>query len=190
MRNDLQPIRTVAPAIEPVSLAEVKAHLRIEHADEDGMIAIYLSAAVSFLDGWSGILGRCLINQTWRQDFAEFEDRLRLPFVGATDVAVSYRNLAEAAVPLNASDFVLKTDALGAYLDPAPDTDWPATGKTHPPVSVTATYGYGATAASVPADIRSAILVHVGQMYADREGGSMPPNALHALTRKYRRIGI
>src|SRR5690606_12599307 len=87
----LAPVRTVAPATMPVSLAEAKAHLRVDHDDQDDLITAQIKAATAYLDGWSGILGRALVTQTWRQDFAGFGDRLPLPLVPVTAIdSVSY----------------------------------------------------------------------------------------------------
>jgi len=72
------PIRTTPPATLPVSLTEAKLHLRVDHDDEDLLIEGLIGAATDHLDGWTGILGRCLEEQEWRQDFDGFEN-FRLP---------------------------------------------------------------------------------------------------------------
>ena len=51
--------RISAPAALPVSLEELKAHLRVEHAEEDAALTRLLGAATSALDGPTGQLGRC-----------------------------------------------------------------------------------------------------------------------------------
>ena len=55
--------RTVEPAAEPVTLAEVKAHLRLTHASEDDLLAGLIRAAREDLERTTGM---ALIDQTWR----------------------------------------------------------------------------------------------------------------------------
>jgi uncharacterized phiE125 gp8 family phage protein len=71
----LKPVQVVAPLVEPISLEQARAHLRIDRYDEDALIASLIAAATAHLDGWSGILGRALINQTWSQKFPRFPSR-------------------------------------------------------------------------------------------------------------------
>ena len=52
-----------APAIEPISLAEAKAFLRVEHDDDDDLIAALIAAARSEIEIATR---RMLIQQTWR----------------------------------------------------------------------------------------------------------------------------
>lgn len=64
-----RPHLVTAPEITPVSLADAKAQLDISYTEKDTLITALIAAATSYLDGWTGILGRCLVSQTWRQDF-------------------------------------------------------------------------------------------------------------------------
>ncbi len=55
--------RTVEPAVEPVTLTEAKAHLRISHASEDELIAGLIKAARDEVEKATGTV---LIDQSWR----------------------------------------------------------------------------------------------------------------------------
>lgn len=78
----LAPVRVTPPAEPPVSLEEAKAHLRVDFGDDDLYVAGLIEAATAHLDGWSGILGRALVTQTWRQDLCGFprDGVIRLPW--------------------------------------------------------------------------------------------------------------
>ena len=52
------------PAVEPLSLAEVKAHLRVDHDHEDALITDTLNAARQYCEFASG---HKFITQAWRQ---------------------------------------------------------------------------------------------------------------------------
>src|SRR4051812_37958797 len=56
-------ILLTAPAIEPVSLAEAKAFLRVEHDDDDGVIAALVAGARIYVEAQTR---RALITQSWR----------------------------------------------------------------------------------------------------------------------------
>ena len=56
-------IRTVAPAAEPVTLADVKAHLRLAHDSEDDLLNGLIRAAREDVERATGL---ALIDQAWR----------------------------------------------------------------------------------------------------------------------------
>lgn len=55
--------RTVEPAVEPVTLAEAKAHLRVVHDSEDDLIGGLVRAARQEVEARTGM---ALIDQNWR----------------------------------------------------------------------------------------------------------------------------
>src|SRR5687767_3719760 len=68
------------PPAALVSLDEAKRHLRVDHSDEDDIIQAYVRAAVGYLDGRDGILGRQLMPATWRLELGAWPARaIRLP---------------------------------------------------------------------------------------------------------------
>jgi uncharacterized phiE125 gp8 family phage protein len=195
----LAPVRTVAPEIPPVSLDEVKGHLRVDHTDDDELIKALIGAAVTHLDGWSGILGRCMVEQTWRQDFECFASCLSLPLgpvIGIVDVV--YKDKHGADQTIDAANYLLRTDAGGrSRLEFA-------TGVTVPGfVSARYRAGYPTTPAvtgddpapaksTVPDDLKVAIVMHVKANY-DRltpEERASYDRAFKALIATKRRVGV
>lgn len=180
------PIRVTAPAAPPVSLAEVKQHLRVDFDAEDALTLGYLAAAVAHLDAWAGILGRCMVSQAWRQDFDRFESCLRLPFPDASGAVIKYFDAHENEIEVSSSDYNVHEDARGAIITLKSGKSWPSVGETRPSVSVTANYGFG-TDSDVPAALKSAILMHVQSLY-ERDANPALMRAHDALIAPYRRI--
>lgn len=56
-------LRTVEPAVEPVTLVEVKTHLRLAHDSEDELLASLVRAARDDVERATGI---AMIEQRWR----------------------------------------------------------------------------------------------------------------------------
>lgn len=168
MLHALTPIRMVAPAETPVTLAEAKAHLRVEQDDthDDALIGALIDAATERLDGWSGILGRCMVTQTWRFDYPEFPGcgMLRLPMGNVQSLTVSYRDAAGDAQTLSSALYTVTADALGPVVALNDGEAWPGTATRPEAVFVTAVLGYG-DAEDVPAPLKAAILLMVGDLY-------------------------
>jgi uncharacterized phiE125 gp8 family phage protein len=195
----LAPVRVIPPAELPVSLEEAKAHLRIDFGDDDFYVAGLIEAATAHLDGWSGILGRALVTQTWRQDLCGFpcDGVIRLPLAPVQAVtAITYRDEVGADMTLDPGVTTeVMTDALGPFVRLRGGQSWPATAQGDDAVSVVFTAGYGASSA-VPQAIRHAILLLVGHWHATREPvniGNITSNldfAVTALLAPFRRVGL
>lgn len=87
-----------APTLPVLSASDLRDHLRITDTSEDGYVATLAAAAVAYLDGWGGVLGRAIMPQTWRQEFDGWGTlKLSLPDVSA--VAVTYEDSLGAEQP-------------------------------------------------------------------------------------------
>ena len=167
MHGSYAPVRTSAPAATPVSLAEAKAHCRIDHTDDDALITAMIAAAVSELDGWSGALGRALVTQTWSQSFDGFPLRLRLPLRAASIASLTYVDADGDTQTLACDQYALRRDALGSFVEPAYDVNWPTVRSQA--ASVTVSFVCGSAAADVDGAIKAALLLRVGDLYENRE---------------------
>lgn len=193
------PVLVSPPSKLPVTLDEAKLHLRVDGSEEDGLIVGMIRGAVSHLDGWTGILGRCLVEQTWRQDFDHFRGDMRLRLGPVTDiVSVTYRNAEGQIATVPDTNYALVTDSLGprvfwdrAYSAPTGLYEQGA-------VSVTFKAGYPDDEdgkSGVPEAIKIAILLMVGNWYrfrtADVETSvSQLPMGVASLLSGFRGYGI
>jgi uncharacterized phiE125 gp8 family phage protein len=169
----LRPRLVTAPDALPVSVDEAKAHLRLSHDDDDAVIGPMIQAAVAYLDGHAGVLGRCMVTQTWRQDFPAWPGdrqlRLPMPDVDADSVAITYLDGDGAEQTVSAGSFEVVEDAIGSVVVLRRGFNFPTLEDDRvAPVWVTFDAGFGEPA-DVPAAARHAILLIVGDMYENRE---------------------
>ena len=174
--------RITAPTAAPITLAEAKAQARVDHDDEDLLIQHTIDAATAWLDGPAGILGRCLVTQSWQMGLDAVTGPILLPF------------------PDSEIDSAVFTDAVGGELDyQLSQQDQrllfrPLAGFGRP-ATITFTAGYGAPA-DVPAAIRQAMLLLIAHWYEHREAvslgadGTALPMAVDALLAPYRRVRL
>lgn len=114
------PVLVTAPISPFVSLHDMREHLRVTAGDDDTQIAAIEKAAVAYLDGWRGVLGRCILAQTWRQDFPGW-GKLRIAMPDADDVTVTYRDAGGTFQPATGAETGI--DYLGPYVvADGPDT--------------------------------------------------------------------
>lgn len=193
-----RPVLVTAPSAVPITLADAKLHLRVDTADtsQDSVITALISAAVAHLDGWTGILGRCLIAQTWRQDFDRFSRCLRLPlFPVASITSVKYDDESAVSNTVDAANYALLNDDLGAYVEFKTTYSFAGLNVERPAVHVTYVAG-DADAASVPQAIKQAMLLLIGAWFENREESAigvtvagLPRSvAVDALLSPYRRV--
>lgn len=175
------------PEADPVSVAEIKAHLRIEHDDEDALLATYVRSATAMLDGPAGMLGRCLMAQTWRLTVEGSPRVIPLPLPPCLVVERVLHGVPGETEHVVEPDHYAVTGLRsldGARVRLRPGIDWPDL-EDGTSLAVEFTAGYG-SAAAVPEDLRQAIRLLAGHLYENREqvvlgGGTLQGLPLGAL---------
>lgn len=192
----LRPVQTAAPSATPVSLAEAKAHLNVDFDDDDALITSLIGAAVAHLDGYAGILGRCLVSQEWRQDFTDWAWRFRLPFPDLSSITVTYQDEDNQTQTVSSALYELIEDERGSLIvfrDAFEEFGLYDDAVAR--ISVAFTAGYG-DAEDVPGALTAAIKLLVGHWYENREAAVVNasveslPMAVSALIGPYRRTAV
>ncbi|WP_018701258.1 head-tail connector protein [Amorphus coralli] len=179
-------ILTDPPAVEPVTLAAAKRHLRVDGADEDAAILDLIAAARRHVEAATG---RALLEQGWRiiRDDLRPAGIVRLEPAPVLSVdAVTLRDLDGTARVLAPADYVV--DLPTTRIRVLPEARRSVAGCQ---VEIDITAGYGTEPAHVPAPLRQAILLLVAHWYAHREAALAPvPEPLtlgvDSLVRPYR----
>jgi uncharacterized phiE125 gp8 family phage protein len=173
------------PASEPVSLAEAKAHLRVDHDDEDALIARLVIAA---REACERVSGRAFITQSWKLWRDAWPDECcpraipipKPPLISVTSVAAYDRS--GAATTLSSDAYIVDSAAVPGRIILKDTTVLPVDLREANAIAVTYQAGYSANAANVPAGIRAAVLSLLAHLYEVRgEAASPPPDALALL---------
>lgn len=157
----------MAPVGEPITLAEAKAHLRVDAADEDGLIGALITAARRQAEG---LTGRALLSQTWKLTLDCFPaDSLTLSPAQLSSVTeISYLDGAGVRQVLANTEYQVITDELIGRVVPGYGKSWPVCRVVDDSVRVTFVAGFGG-AADVPQDLKTWLLLAIGTLYANRE---------------------
>jgi uncharacterized phiE125 gp8 family phage protein len=163
--------RFTAPAVEPVTLAEAKVQCRVDGTDEDAYISSLITAAREYVEN---VLDLSLITQVWeaRYDcFPLWEIILPRPPMQAATVTVVYRDEAGANNTITSAANAFQVDAYATpgRIYPLYEGVWPAVRGDENSVTVRWTAGYGASGASVPATVKSLIMLLVAHWYEMRQ---------------------
>jgi uncharacterized phiE125 gp8 family phage protein len=190
-----------SPAVPVVSLADMKAHLRVDFSDDDDLIAAITAAATEPLDGRDGWLGRALIDQTWEAKWARFPlgCGLALPLPPLLEVlAVEYTDPSGAAQTMDPAAYIVSGigGASKAQVVLRTGSKWPTTACAPDSVSVRfragfIDYGQDPPLGVVPAPIVAAIRLQAASLYEQREVNSERaltplPNGYETMLAPYR----
>lgn len=180
--------RVTEPVVEPVSVAEAKAHLRVdaEFTDDDLYIQSLISAARIHVENVSD---RTLIRSQWQVKldvFPSWDIELPRPPILPDAVSVTYVPSGGPYSPVLFTDFRTDRDSTPAVIRPQWNGTWPTSRGAENDVTITYWAGYGDSGQKVPPPARHCILLLCGHWYATREavvqGGMNPvPMAVEVL---------
>jgi len=161
-----------APAIEPITLAQAKEHLRVDGSDEDSLIGLCITAA---RDRIENECRRAFIRQKWiayiTGDFAEgvTVELPRARLMAAETFLLEYRNDAGTWTAwANTAQQPAREPALLWLTSYPSNIDTPRS--PHDAVWRASYWaGYGSLATDVPGPLRHAILLLTAHLFERRE---------------------
>lgn len=180
-----EPKVTAAPATEPVSLAEAKAHVRVTSSDHDTVLGIYITAARQFVENYTGLK---LVEQTVQFSRRNFRLHMPLPVAPIQSLSISYVDPDEATQTLATSTYQVEgLNTLRPVLHKDPDANWPDLDDGPEVITVEAVVGF----TTMPEDLKNAMLLLIATWFDRREtaviGGAVEaPFAATALLENYR----
>jgi uncharacterized phiE125 gp8 family phage protein len=180
-------IRTAVPTDPVVTVANVKQHLNVDGGHHDGLIGDLIAAATVKLDGRDGILGRCLMPQSWRLTLAGFPcGGIQLPLPPTLTVAsIKFLDPSEVEQTLAAETYrVIAGGLSGAVIVPKQGLIWPLAACAPDAVRVDFTAGYAGDDPDLQ-PLRQAVRLLVKHWY-DHESVETIPEAVEALISIYR----
>jgi uncharacterized phiE125 gp8 family phage protein len=157
--------RTRAPAVEPVTLAEVKAHLRLDQASEDALITTLIKTAREIVEREAGV---ALIDQGFRLtlDCVPANGLIAVPVHPVTSVsAVNVFDSGGSMTPFALANLVVDGFAHPPrILFQTP----PMGGRGIAAIAIDFDAGFGTTATDVPDMLKRAALLLAGHLYEFR----------------------
>jgi uncharacterized phiE125 gp8 family phage protein len=157
------------PTTEPISLAAAKAHLRVDHDDEDEYIDALITAARTHVENHTQ---RALLSQTWDYYTDSFSGSyLTIPKLPVQSVtSVKYRITDGTETTWSALSYLVETRGdWQARLQPVYGGSWPSF-SPYPVNAVVIRFVAGyASVAAIPAPIIHAIKLMLGHLYTNRE---------------------
>lgn len=159
-------------SVQPVSLEEVKAHLKVDFDDDDDLIESFIEAAVEHAEDFTG---RALVEQVWDYFLDEFPSgAIELPKPPLISVDGVFYQASGSEEQFDDASYVVDLAGEPARISLIDGGSWPTVSEQSNAVRVRFTAGYADGDDSPPAvnvspAIKAAIKLIVGSLYANRE---------------------
>ncbi len=156
---------TTEPTDEPVALADVLAHLRIDSRLENAYVSDLIVTARHYVEQYTR---RSLVTQTWTATFDDFLELLLRHGDVSSVTSVTYVDTDGATQTLAASVYELAREDGWQLVRRKFNQSWPSR-RVHPDnITVVYVSGYGA-ASAVPGAIKQAMFLLIGSWFENRE---------------------
>jgi uncharacterized phiE125 gp8 family phage protein len=164
--------RLTQPAVEPVSLAEAKGHLRVDTADDDLYVGTLIKAAREWVEDY---LDRSLVYTQWQVKADQWPVEFELPrppvaTAGThTSVTLTYESIDGTTKTVPGSAYRVDRDSVPGVVRNVYNGTWPSDALFDSnAITLTFWAGYGPDATSVPQVIKHALLFLIAHWYETR----------------------
>jgi uncharacterized phiE125 gp8 family phage protein len=156
-----------APVAEPMTLAQAKAHLRVDDDSQDALIGDHIKTARAHIERLTGLR---LYTQTLTLRCSEWADLAHLPVAPIQSLTVTYTDTAGATQTLSAAVYEDRLYGLEPGLALKFNQAWPDI-RLGSLITVVAVAGFGNADAQEPA-ILQAMRLLIGDFFSFRETAS------------------
>ena len=163
-------------SVYPITTAEAKSHLNIDHSDDDTLIDTYIAAATEYVEDY---VNRELAQRTWDYSFDKFPvDEISLPKHPVLSVSsITYTDRTASPITQTVLTSVYDVDLGGSPADIylKYGQTWPTASYERNSITVRFVTGFAGVGspvdyrAGIPQAIRAAIKLMVGDLYLNRE---------------------
>ena len=186
--------RLTAPAVEPVTVAEAKAHLRVTSTNEDALISNLIASAREEVEAATGI---ALITQDWRLYLDAWPDCgvIRLPKhpVQLVSQVTVYDALGTATSGVPSAVNLDRASRPARFAKP---DSVALPGQAMNGIEIDFRAGFGSTGVDVPDGLKRAILLLVSFWFEHRGTGQSSnqdaiwPDGFERIINRYRRMEL
>mgnify|MGYP001812799349 CR=1 FL=1 len=176
-----QTTEITAAAVEPLTLAEAKSHLRVDIADDDLLIEGQIKAAREYCEHYTA---RSFVQREYRADLWNFAEAIALPgrpIISISSVKYYDTSSPEALQTWAASNYLLTADIVRRVSG----ASYPSIAYRADAVQITYLAGYAPTSSpitdwteEVPFSVKQAMLILIGDYYENREAQMLYPGQL------------
>lgn len=165
------------PTYEPLTVDDVSEYLRLDDSPTDaGLISASITAARQYLEQY---LNRYIATQTIETSFDGFQNPMVLNADVQSITSVKYLDENGAEQTLASNQYLLDTYAEPAQITPAYNVTYPNTYGVPNSVKVRYVVGYTSGGSPdtnpLPDPLKFAMMLIIGDLYANREGQSDKP---------------
>lgn len=178
---------------EPITLSELRKHLRIEHNEEDSYLSLLIGAARSVAEN---VIDGIIADRSFSLTLDEFPSQIIIPSrpVDPASIEISYLDKEGNRQIFSNFDYVSDLYLTSVY--PDYNVSWPETEAGYNKVTVTFTSGFASYYGQMPKAVKHAVLMIAGTLYDQREDHTAQiklhevPTSSHMLLMPYKKVSV